>query len=62
MSVVVRRRSDLEHPTTSTEAVTIVRGLLEQGSFLEVLNVVGRRRFTELPDPEADGSERPESL
>lgn len=67
LSVVVRRRSDLDHPTDTTEAVTMVRGLLEQGSFLDVLHVVGRRRFAELPDPEAEGlnpdaQERPESL
>jgi len=67
LSVVVRRRDDLEHPTTSADAIAMVRGLLEQGSFLDVLHVVGRRRFEHLPDPQADGlpsdaEERPESL
>ena len=56
LSVVVRRRSDLEHPADPTEAVTMVRGLLEQGAFLDVLNVVGRRRYTAIPEPtDGDG-------
>lgn len=51
LTVVVRKRDDLEHPTDSVGAITMVRQLLEQGSFLDVVSVVGRRRFTAIPEP-----------
>lgn len=43
MSVVIRRRGDLEMPVEVTDAVAMVRELLEAGSFLEVVQVVGRK-------------------
>lgn len=71
LTVVVRKRDDLEHPTDSGEAIRMARQLLEQGSFLDVVSVVGRRRFVDLPEP-TDGQTdlaipdnapaRPESL
>lgn len=50
LSVVIRKRDDCEEPTTATEAVRLVRGLLEQGTVVDVLSVVGRHRFADLPD------------
>ena len=59
LSIVVRRRSDLEHPADPAEAVAMVRERLEHGAFLDVLNVVGRRRYTALPEPtDGDGWDR----
>ena len=51
LSIVVRKRDDCEQPNDPAEAVRLVRGLLEQGTVLDVLNVVGRRRYTALPEP-----------
>lgn len=39
ITVAVRRRSDLEAPSSIDEALAMVRNLLEQGSFLTVLAV-----------------------
>lgn len=39
ITVAVRRRSDLESPSSIDEALAMVRNLLEQGSFLTVLAV-----------------------
>lgn len=39
ITVAVRKRSDLDVPSSLDEAMTMVRSLLEQGSFLTVLAV-----------------------
>jgi hypothetical protein len=44
MSVVIRRRDDLELPVEVTDAVAMVRELLGAGAFLDVVQVTGRRR------------------
>lgn len=39
ITVAVRKRSDLDAPSSIDEALALVRNLLEQGSFLTVLAV-----------------------
>jgi hypothetical protein len=39
LTVKIRKRTDLEQPTSIEEAVSMVAGLLSNGSFLEVLSV-----------------------
>ena len=39
LTVKIRKRTDLEEPTSMEEAVSMVAGLLSNGSFLEVLSV-----------------------
>jgi hypothetical protein len=49
LTVAVRKRKDLESPTTIDEAVTLVHTLLTQGSFIEVVSV--------LPEQKSNGNE-----
>jgi hypothetical protein len=46
ITVVVRKRDDIDAPSSIDEAVSMVRQLLEQGSFLEVLAVEPEERPT----------------
>ena len=39
LTVKIRKRTDLEEPTSMEEAVSMVAGLLSNGSFLEVLSI-----------------------
>jgi hypothetical protein len=39
ITVAVRKRNDLDTPSSLDEAISIVRSLLEQGSMIEVLAV-----------------------
>ena len=56
MSVVIRRRDDLEMPAETADAVAMVRELLEAGAFLDVVQVVGRRR-SEVSDDTPDSAQ-----
>ncbi len=40
LTVVVRKRKDLDEPSSIDEAVKAVHGLLTQGSFLDVVSVL----------------------
>jgi hypothetical protein len=57
MSVVIRRRDDLEMPVETADAVAMVRELLEAGAFLDVVQVVGRRRSEVLDSDTPEGSQ-----
>jgi len=46
LTVVVRKRDDIDAPSSVDEAVSMVHQLLEQGSFLEVLAVEPEERPT----------------
>jgi hypothetical protein len=46
ITVVVRKRDDIDAPSSIGEAVSMVHQLLEQGSFLEVLAVEPEERPT----------------
>jgi hypothetical protein len=46
ITVVVRKRDDIDAPSSIDEAVSMVHQLLEQGSFLEVLAVEPEERPT----------------
>lgn len=39
LTVKIQKRTDLEQPTSMEEAISIVTGLLSNGSFLEVVSV-----------------------
>jgi hypothetical protein len=59
MSVVIRRRDDLELPVEVTDAVAMVRELLEAGAFLDVVQVQGiaSRRSEVLDSDTPEGSQ-----
>jgi len=57
MSVVIRRRDDLELPVEVTDAVAMVRELLGAGAFLDVVQVTGRRRSEVLDSDTPEGSQ-----
>lgn len=40
LTVAVRKRKDLETPTTIDEAVAVVHNLLTQGAFIDVVSVL----------------------
>jgi|LauGreDrversion4_2_1035121.scaffolds.fasta_scaffold1502628_1 hypothetical protein len=46
ITVVVRKRDDIDAPSSIDEAVSMVHQLLEQGSFIEVLAVEPEERPT----------------
>lgn len=48
LTVVVRKRDDLDVPSSVDEAVSMVHQLLEQGSFLEVLTVEPEEKPTNI--------------
>lgn len=62
MSVVIRRRDDLEMPVETADAVAMVRELLEAGAFLDVVQVVGRRRSEVLDDTPDSAQGAPQAM
>lgn len=48
ITVVVRKRDDIDAPSSIDEAVSMVHQLLEQGSFIEVLAVEPEERPTNI--------------
>lgn len=49
LTVAVRKRSDLDTPSTIDEAVAVVHNLLTQGTFIDVVSV--------LPEQQSNGNE-----